>query len=164
MIIPMAAYADEADPCVSLEGKGAQYGLCQAYCSATLCGSGDPRASTTACQKLRENFVKQGGTLPLPCEVTCPCGQEWAAFLPGKLNSLDAGLNANASYTCATMTSSGPVYNTICDPAKGCSGSSASPTCSVSNGQNTQTISITPNQVAMCLTVLQTFCPIGNGA
>ena len=47
---------------------GAQYGLCNAYCEAMDCDSDVPMANPIACGKVLENYNKQSGGFPPPCE------------------------------------------------------------------------------------------------
>jgi hypothetical protein len=68
---------------------GAAYGLCNAYCEAMDCELANdsdpltaPKASSTACNKVRTKFQKIAGR-DVPCEVSCPClgVPEFSAFL-----------------------------------------------------------------------------------
>jgi hypothetical protein len=59
--------------------SGAAFGLCNAYCEAMDCDSANPQASATACQRVRDNYTRITGQ-PLPCDVTCPCGGQFALF------------------------------------------------------------------------------------
>lgn len=67
---------------------GTAFGLCNAYCEAMDCellDDGDdetwPNASTTACLRVKVNFIKVTGEALLPCDVCdpdagqpgCPC-------------------------------------------------------------------------------------------
>ena len=63
---------------------GAAFGLCNAYCEAMDCDSGAPQASQKACDKVRDNFVKQTGEAP-PCD--CPCVTQYPGFIE-TLNSI----------------------------------------------------------------------------
>ena len=52
---------------------GAAYGLCNAYCEAMDCDSGNAQASPNACSKVRSKFQNITGR-DLPCEAaSCPC-------------------------------------------------------------------------------------------
>jgi hypothetical protein len=82
MVLLIGAQATaEDDPCVN--EIGAVYGLCRAYCVEMDCDD-NPNASGTACQSVRDNFLKKTG-YDIPCasggEPTptskCPCAEEW---------------------------------------------------------------------------------------
>ena len=51
---------------------GAAFGLCNAYCEAMDCDSGAPKASATACSRVRSRFQNVTGR-DMPCEASCPC-------------------------------------------------------------------------------------------
>jgi len=78
------------------EESGAAYGLCNAYCEAMDCDSGQASASETACLTVRDRFVQLTGH-DLPCEaVECPCFDEFqiGTYFPQITNdpSLSYGL------------------------------------------------------------------------
>jgi hypothetical protein len=75
--------------------SGAAFGWCNAYCEAMDCDlandndpATEPKASATACSKVRTKFQQQTGR-DMPCEVSCPCTDNpeafpvWAAYLAG---------------------------------------------------------------------------------
>lgn len=65
---------------------GAAFGICNAYCEAMDCDSGQPRASAQACsQKLRQ-FQRLTGSVP-PCIADCPCKRQ----LPDYAEALNSG-------------------------------------------------------------------------
>jgi len=57
--------------------KGAEYGLCNAYCEATDCGDGVNYASMHACASLQKNWQKKTGLDVFPCD--CEEGQVFTA-------------------------------------------------------------------------------------
>ncbi|HZF11521.1 MAG TPA: hypothetical protein VFE33_22255 [Thermoanaerobaculia bacterium] len=57
---------------------GAAHGLCTAYCEAMDCDSGSPQASTKACAKVADNFLRITGQ-GLPCD--CPCVAQVPDFI-----------------------------------------------------------------------------------
>lgn len=59
--------------------KGAAFGLCNAYCEAMDCTDPNQRASNRGCEQVKANFMKKTGR-PLPCDVTCPCGNTLQLF------------------------------------------------------------------------------------
>lgn len=80
--------------------SGAAFGWCNAYCEAMDCDlandsdpATEPKASATACSKVRTKFQQQTGR-DMPCEVSCPCTDNpeqfpvWAAYLAGDLEGV----------------------------------------------------------------------------
>jgi len=67
--IPMSVYSNAPpDVCLNAGLEDEQYGLCVAYCDAMQCHKGNQNALKIACDKVKDKFQKEGGTLPLPCE------------------------------------------------------------------------------------------------
>lgn len=52
---------------------GAAFGLCNAYCEAMDCDSGEPQASENACNRVLSKFEQLTGTTP-PCDAFCGNG------------------------------------------------------------------------------------------
>lgn len=50
--------------------RGAEFGLCNAYCEAIDCDSRN--RPTKACESLRDNYFELTGMTALPCDATCP--------------------------------------------------------------------------------------------
>ena len=59
------------DVCAQTELGGALKGLCNAYCEAMDC-DGDPNANISACETVREKFLKKSGGIEPPCLVPPP--------------------------------------------------------------------------------------------
>ena len=49
--------------------SGAAYGLCTAYCEAMECDEAEPKASETACLKVKDEYIQVTGNPELPCEA-----------------------------------------------------------------------------------------------
>jgi len=75
---------------------GAAHGLCTAYCEAMDCDSASPQASSTACAKVRANYLRITGQAGLPCD--CPCVNQ----LPGWIDSVNSTI-----LFCGTSTMEG---------------------------------------------------------
>ena len=69
MLLPSLALSVE----VCDSENGAAYGLCNAYCEAMECDSGEPNASDIACQKVADKF-QQIENRPVPCD--CPMSND----------------------------------------------------------------------------------------
>ena len=63
----------EESVCDDLTGKA--WGLCNAYCEAMDCESGDQQASDTACDRVLDNFLAASGGAEPPCvgDSSIPC-------------------------------------------------------------------------------------------
>lgn len=53
--------------------SGAAFGLCNAYCEAMDCDSGEPQASEKACNRVFDKFEQVTGEVP-PCDTFCGNG------------------------------------------------------------------------------------------
>ncbi|HEX6901374.1 MAG TPA: hypothetical protein VF789_16735 [Thermoanaerobaculia bacterium] len=129
---------------------GAAYGLCNAYCEAMDCESDDPQASETACTRVKDKFTQITGR-DLPCEaavVNCPCEAlpEWTAVLAGGAAScIDSGIRVILN------TSTGSVAAGLDPPADS--------SCDVLSVSPQIFLSVTPEQEAACIELLNSHCP-----
>jgi hypothetical protein len=66
-------------------GDAKASGICRAYCEAKDCDTAD----TPSCAKLAENFASITGGQSLPCEVECPCIENFPGWIED-VNSAEA--------------------------------------------------------------------------
>lgn len=62
---------------------GPLFGLCNAYCEAMDCDSGQPNASARACERVLSNFHRHSGGADPPCLANDCCAEPGSNDVPG---------------------------------------------------------------------------------
>jgi hypothetical protein len=139
---------------------GAAYGLCNAYCEAMDCELSndsdpgtEPKASATACSKVRTKFQNITGH-DVPCEVSCPCTTlpQFNATLASATSCVDFGFAVIVAYGDAV-----PIPPFFSQLAASSVPEEPDPTCGYFNIETQTGISlpITQEQAAVCIQTIR---------